>query len=91
MALSGFSYSAVDRRMTFAHTRAGGHWFWSTGSAWGTCRQHATHGGTVVRLGVLGGEIAIHSVAVSGVGEAPTGRTQALLRGDESEIQVEQS
>ena len=34
LALSGFHYSGVDRRMEIAGKP--GKWFWSNGSAWGT-------------------------------------------------------
>jgi len=34
-ALSGFRWDGVSRRMSFAS--APGRWFWSNGSAWGTC------------------------------------------------------
>ena len=36
LAISGFDYSGVEKRMSFA-ARVG-KWFWSNGHAWGTCR-----------------------------------------------------
>lgn len=36
IALSGFHYSAIDKKMTF--TAKNGTWFWSNGSAWGTVK-----------------------------------------------------
>ncbi len=67
LALTGFRYSAVERSMAFA-AREGVH-FWSTGHAWGTCRQEATPGGMQVRLEVRGGSLALRRFALSGLGE----------------------
>ena len=52
IALSGFNYSAVDKRFTI--TSKPGKWFWSNGSAWGT----VTVSEGSAYLEVIEGEIA---------------------------------
>lgn len=59
LALSGFNYSAVDQHITF--TDKPGHYFWSTGYAWGTCDVKAD--GTA-RLEVLKGELPLKTITV---------------------------
>ncbi len=59
LALSGFHYSAVDQHITF--TDKPGHYFWSTGYAWGTCDVKAD--GTA-RLEVLKGELPLKTITV---------------------------
>ena len=61
LALSGFNYSAVDQHITF--TDKPGHYFWSTGYAWGTCDVKAD--GTA-RLEVLKGELPLKTITVGG-------------------------
>ncbi len=61
LALSGFHYSAVDQHITF--TDKPGHYFWSTGYAWGTCDVKAD--GTA-RLEVLKGELPLKTITVGG-------------------------
>ena len=59
LAQSGFQFSAVDQSMQF-HPKAG-KWFWSNGSAWGTCLISNKHGNWVVDLKVLHGEASLKS------------------------------
>ncbi|MBQ9170285.1 MAG: hypothetical protein IJ219_06820 [Bacteroidaceae bacterium] len=59
LALSGFHYSAVDQHITF--TDKPGHYFWSTGYAWGTCDVKAD--GTA-KLDVLKGELPLKTITV---------------------------
>ena len=59
LALSGFHYSAVDQHISF--TDKPGHYFWSTGYAWGTCDVKAD--GTA-RLEVLKGELPLKTITV---------------------------
>ena len=60
IALSGFQYSAIDNSMTF--TSKPGTYFWSNGSAWGTCKVFQN----TAELNVLSGEIAISRFTLAG-------------------------
>ena len=53
LALSGFHYSGVEKSMSF--TSAPGTYFWSNGSAWGTCKVE--NGKAIVN--VLNGSISL--------------------------------
>ena len=59
LALTGFQYSAVEKRMEFG--APDGTYFWSTGAAWGTC----TISGGEASLEVLFGEIDAETVVVN--------------------------
>lgn len=62
IALSGFQYSAIDKSMTF--TSSPGTYFWSNGSAWGTC----TVSENKAELKILSGEIRLRKLTLSGIG-----------------------
>jgi non-lysosomal glucosylceramidase len=72
LALTGFSYSGVEKSMTFAPKQ--GNFFWSNGYAWGNCslsRQGKTRpGGQAfkVELKVLHGELALSKFVLRGFG-----------------------
>jgi hypothetical protein len=66
LALTGFHYSAVEGRMSFA-AREGKH-FWSSGHAWGTCTVEVDDGGYKVTIQVLGGKLLLRTLEVGGVG-----------------------
>jgi non-lysosomal glucosylceramidase len=53
IALSGFQYSAINKSMTFTSTP--GTYFWSNGSAWGTCKVSENK----AELHVLSGEVEL--------------------------------
>jgi non-lysosomal glucosylceramidase len=53
IALSGFQYSAIDKSMSFTSTP--GTYFWSNGSAWGTCKVSENK----AELHVLSGEVEL--------------------------------
>lgn len=59
LAQSGFQFSAVEQSMQF-HPKTG-KWFWSNGSAWGTCLISNENGNWVVDLKVLHGEASLKS------------------------------
>ncbi len=59
-ALSGFHYSAVNKTMSFAGKS--GNYFWTTGSAWGTCKIE----GNRAELTVISGEISLNSFGLRG-------------------------
>lgn len=62
LALSGFQYSAVTKSMKF--TGVPGTYFWSNGSAWGTCRII----GKTAELAVMHGSLALDNFTIDGVG-----------------------
>ena len=67
LALSGFQYSGADGTMTFA--AKDGTFFWSNGSAWGTCRLKKARGGMQADLAVLHGSLSLKRFVVAGAGE----------------------
>jgi len=84
LALTGFDWSAVDGKMTFAATDAPSRWFWSTGRAWGTFSQKPARGGVRVELAVLHGSLRLCRLTLDGVGsvEFPRGRTIRVGRSE---------
>lgn len=64
LALSGFRYSAVEGALRFA--RREGRFFWSNGSAWGTCDIKKKRKNWRAELGVLHGQLDIREF---GLGE----------------------
>ena len=68
LAMTGFHYSAVERRMAF--TAKEGRFFWSTGYAWGTVSLSREEGGWQVNLVVLGGNLALDRLELRTVGAA---------------------
>lgn len=87
-ALTGFSYSAIERHMGFARATGPVRWFWSTGDAWGASEQQPTEKGVDVSLHVLGGALVVEQITILDVGTAPTGRTTPLRRGDDLTVVV---
>lgn len=69
LALTGFQYDGVNQTMTFAGKN--GRWFWSNGSAWGTCVIR----GRRVELSVSQGLLAVKEVKLTGVGHAQLKKT----------------
>lgn len=70
LALSGFSYSAVDRTMCFAATAGPSRSFWSTGYAWGTLKQTPVGGGIAVELSVLHGKLKLARLLLKDAGSS---------------------
>ena len=60
LALTGFHYSGVEKKMTFANKK--GTHFWSTGYAWGTCKINKEK----VNLKVQFGEIELKEFRLGG-------------------------
>lgn len=63
MALSKFNYNGIEKSMSFTSTP--GTYFWSNGSAWGTC----TIEGRKATLKVLNGKIELAKFALEGLGQ----------------------
>lgn len=59
IALSGFHYSGVDHSIGF--TDSPGNYFWSNGSAWGTCRVYDSGN---AELKVINGELVLDNFSL---------------------------
>jgi len=66
LALTGFHYSGVDKSMTLAPKE--GKYFWSNGSAWGTCSLRQSDANTQVDLTVLHGQLTLSQFSVRDFG-----------------------
>ncbi|MCY4465922.1 MAG: GH116 family glycosyl-hydrolase [Chloroflexi bacterium] len=88
LALSGFHFSAVDKSLRFAAPDAEQRHFWSTGYAWGTCDLQPGDGACQVDLTVLGGELALDSLTLSGLGQLQFDSTRRLYKGDALQCEV---
>jgi len=86
-ALTGFRYSGVEQSMEFA-AQEGTH-FWSTGYAWGTCRQKRLKNGVKVELQVRHGTLKLQRLALTGVGEVSFEPAKALAAGHSAVAVVE--
>lgn len=69
LALTGFQYSAVTGTLEFAAAKKPLTWFWSTGAAWGNCRQQPRRGTIQVTLQVEHGTIRLRRLKLAGAGE----------------------
>lgn len=78
LALTGFHYSGVTATMEFAG-RPGTTAFWSTGYAWGTCRQQLVGKGMKIRLEVLHGEVKLSQLILR---EADSKKTKCFEAGN---------
>jgi uncharacterized protein (DUF608 family) len=67
LALSGFHYSGVDKRIRF--TARPGSYFWSNGSAWGLCEIQKDGEKLMVAFSVLHGEIELSRFSLVEQGE----------------------
>ena len=89
LALSGFQYSALDKSLQFAAPEGEQRHFWSTGYAWGSCALTPNGNGSChVDLQALGGEIALDSLSLSGLGRVEFDGTQKLGKGDSLRVEV---
>ncbi len=82
LALTGFEYSAVDKRVGFAAPTESRRHFWSSGYAWGVCRLQPNGSGCAVEFEVLCGEIQFDEFNLSGLGALQFENTQTLKKGD---------
>jgi len=60
---TGFHYSAVEGRMTFAARE--GTWPWSTGSAWGVCHIRRENGNFHAGLEIIESDIGIAEIEIT--------------------------
>ena len=77
LALTGFHYDAVAQTLRFRSSPEPCQWFWSNGSAWGTCRQKPVESGTEVTVQVMFGELKLKRLELSqgGVVDLPEPQT----------------
>jgi len=86
LALTGFQYSAVTGTIEFAAATKPVTWFWSTGNAWGTCRQQPRRGKIQVTFRVEQGTLRLRSVKLAGAGAAAIKDT--ILRAGQNRVVV---
>jgi non-lysosomal glucosylceramidase len=96
LALSGFQYSGAEKTMEFAARE--GTYFWSNGSAWGTCRIAST-GGDAVKAGagkpgfageltVLHGRLELAALRLRGAGEERFKTPKNLNAGESLRVKI---
>ncbi len=88
LALTGFHYSGVEKRMTFGRMDSPGQWLWSTGDAWGLCHQQTEKKHVEMILEVKGGKVSIGNVTISGFGTVDLSEAVTLEGGDRVKITV---
>ncbi|GAB3919220.1 GH116 family glycosyl-hydrolase [Larkinella terrae] len=79
LAWSGFQYSGVTESMTM--TARPGTYFWSNGSAWGTCTISADGAANRVSLQVLDGKIRVRQFQLANAGKHSFKQSQELTAG----------
>ena len=83
LALSGFQYSAIDNRLTFAVASQVCQHFWSTGYAWGTCHLNPHQDGScTVEFKVLYGKIRFDVLQLASFGSYSFDQVQVLQAGE---------
>ena len=75
LALTGFGYSAVEKRLTLAAKDGG--FFWSNGYAWGSYRLR----GSELAFTVQRGTIAVGRIVLTGLGELALPAPQTIIAG----------
>jgi hypothetical protein len=88
LALSGFEYSAMEKRISFALSQSKTPVFWSNGSAWGTASQRKKREGIEVKITVLGGTLKLREVSVSQVGGVRLSGVSTLRDGQSERFSV---
>jgi non-lysosomal glucosylceramidase len=86
LAMTGFSYSGVEKSITFA--AKDGTFFWSNGYAWGTCSLKRSIGGMKVELSILHGELALSRFVLRGFGERQFDETLLIKAGEKAGFSV---
>ena len=84
----GFRYSGVEKSMTFAPRD--GTWFWSNGSAWGTCRIVREGPGALpaAELTALHGALELKTFALEGAGKKNFRTPLRLTAGETARIEI---
>ena len=89
LALSGFEYSGVESKMSFAANS--GSWFWSNGAAWETCRLKGSKNRVQVQLTALFGEVTLDRFALKSFGEHQFFAAMTLKTAKSIKFSVEKS
>jgi len=76
LALTGFGYSAVEKRLTLA--ARDGTFFWSNGYAWGVYRL----AGDALTLSVSRGALTVGRIVLTGRGELALPAAQTVVAGE---------
>lgn len=86
LALSGFLYSAIDKRLEFAARP--GTYFWSNGYAWGSCQIELGDQQASLTLEVIEGQLAVERAILRGFGEARLPRGTVYHAGERAILRV---
>jgi len=86
LALTGFRYSGVERSMTFAPNE--GRFFWSNGSAWGTCSVKKEGQKSRAELRVLDGQLELKSFRLDRKGEKRFKNPIIIKAGEKTDILI---
>ncbi|MHC4424789.1 MAG: GH116 family glycosyl-hydrolase [Planctomycetota bacterium] len=86
LAMTGFSYSGVDKSMTFA--AKDGTFFWSNGYAWGSCTLKRSTRGTEIELSVLRGELTLSRFILRGFGDERFDEILRIEAGEKAKFNV---
>ena len=86
LALSGFRYSAVTETLAFGE--ANSRWFWSTGTAWGTCRITGGQTRKEVELKSLRGELSFSRLVLTGYGAVEPPKPVRIGKGKTRKLAV---
>jgi hypothetical protein len=88
LALSGFEYSSVHKRISFAVAQGTNPLFWSNGSAWGTVSQRRVRGATEIEIEVLHGTLKLREIGLRGVGVLRLPNLQTIRSGTTRQFTV---
>ena len=86
LALTGFYYSGVEKKMTFKEQN--GSFFWSNGYAWGNCSLKKSGSSVQVELSVLSGELKLQQLELQNFGLHKFDREQTVKAGEKLEFSV---
>jgi non-lysosomal glucosylceramidase len=86
LALSGFQYSGVNKSIAFSEKE--GTYFWSNGSAWGTCSVRGEGKGHRATLQVLRGSLELKAFRLGKSGESKFRRPILIRAGERRELSV---
>jgi len=89
LALTGFQYSGVLKKMAFNHQE--GRFFWSNGNAWGTCRILPEADSTKVDLRVEHGELQLSIFELRNYGKREFDNRQKIKSGEKLDFMVQSS
>ena len=86
--MTGFSYSGVEKSMTFA--AQDGSFFWSNGYTWGTCSLKKINENVHVELSVLHGQLPLSRLILRDFGEQQFDKALLIKTGQKVEFSVSQ-